>query len=152
MSKEHQHPTDRPVTIMDLEPLGGKQASEKPLPTIQYSRPLRVQTENDRKSFVMLCTDPFGMAVFDITRFDETRIRLLPVDQVPPTLENFRSGKYPLTTIWYLTVPENPTAAERSLIQFIRGRKFAGMLFRDGMLPEMLEPSRPAGQKTAPEK
>ncbi|MBQ9336941.1 MAG: hypothetical protein IJS14_06565 [Lentisphaeria bacterium] len=147
MNTEHQpKQLQRPRTIEQPAPLGPAQKPEtKPLPTIRYSRPLRVQTEDDRRSFILLCADPLGMACFDITRYDEDRIHLLSVDDIAPTLENFRSGKYPLTTIWYLTFPEKPTAAERALIRFIRSRQFAAMLYRDGMLPEL--PEKTTNQK-----
>lgn len=138
--EEHNHPQTRPRTILDPKPLGDVKAPEvKPVPTVQYFRPLRVQTENDRSSFILLSADPFGMACFDITRYNEDRVRLLTVDGIAPTLDNFRSGKYPLTTIWYLTFPEKPTDAERPLIRYIRGRKFAAMVYQDGMLPELPE-------------
>ena len=137
---EHEHPVTRPRTILDPKPLGGEKVPEvKPAPTVQYFRPLRVQTENDRSSFILLSTDPLGMACFDITRYNEDRVRLLTVDGIAPTLANFRSGKYPLTTVWYLTFPEKPTDAERSLIRYIRSRKFAAMVYQDGMLPELPE-------------
>ena len=123
----------------------------KPVPTIQYSHPLRIQTENDRSSFTMLCTDPLGMACFDITRYNEDRVRLLTVDGIAPVLVNFRSGKYPLTTVWYLTFPEKPTDAERPLIRYIRSRKFAAMVYQDGMLPELPEKdsAKPVSSGTA---
>ena len=141
----HKEPLIRPRTILEPEPLGGEQApEEKPVPVIQYFRPLRVQTENDRSSFIMLCADPLGMACFDITRYNEDRVRLLTVDGIAPTLDNFRSGKYPLTTIWYLTFPEKPTESERRLIRYIRSRKFAAMVYQDGMLPEL--PEKGAGK------
>lgn len=140
MRHDHTHDRSRPRTILDLPPLGGNAAEqEQPLPTIKYSQPLKIQTESDAKSFAMLCTDPLGMACFDITRFDENRVRILSIDNIPPTLDNFRYGSYPLLTVYYLTMPEKPLPAEESLIRFILSRKFARMLYLDNLLPEKPE-------------
>ena len=140
---DHKHGRTRPRTILEPPPLGGKtERDAKPLPTVKYSLPLRIQTESDSKSFTMLSTDPYGMACFSITRFDENRVPLLKIDNIPPTLENFRSGSYPLMTVYYLTVPERPTPAEAEFIRYVRGADFAKLLYRDGLLPEL-----PPGKK-----
>ena len=140
MRSGHAHGNARPQTILDLEPLGGKASEDAdPVPTIDYSRALKIQTESDAKSFSLLFTDPFGIACFDITRFDENRVPLLKIDQIPPTLDNFRSGSYALTTIHYLIFPDSPTAAERNLLRYIRSVKFSVILYRDGLLPEKPE-------------
>jgi len=136
MRNDHAHGRARPRTILEPEPLGGKQADEEPIPTIEYSRPLKIQTESDAKSFSLLFTDPFGIACFDITRFNETRVQLLKIDNIPPTLQNFRAGSYPLTTILYLTYPDSPTPAERELLRYIRSIKFSRSLYLAGFLPE----------------
>ena len=103
---------------------------------MNYNQPLRFQTSSDAKSFSLLSTDVLGMACFDITRFDENRVRILSVNRIPPTLENFRYGGYPLLTTWYLTAPENPTEGEQKLIDYLWSRKFAARLYRTGLLPE----------------
>ena len=129
----------RPKTILDLPPLGEEHVKqEKAKPTIKYSVPLRIRTASDAKSFSMLCTDPLGLACFDITRYDENRVPILSIDKIPPTLENFRFGSYPMLTIYYLTVPDDPNPAEKKLINYIRSRKFAAILYQDGILPEKL--------------
>ena len=138
MQHDHAHDRSRPRTILDLPPLGGNSSEpEQSLPARKYSQPLKIQTESDAKSFSMLCTDPFGLACFDITRFDENRVRILSIDNIPPTLDNFRYGSYPLLTVYYLMLPDPPTPAEENLIRFIRSRKFARMLYQDGLLPEL---------------
>lgn len=138
MRHDHTHDRSMPRTILTPEPLGGAPVQEDRMPPrIKYSQPLKIQTESDAKSFAMLCTDPLGLACFDITRYDETRVRILSIDKIPPTLENFRFSSYPLLTIYYLTVPDTPSAPERKLIDFLLSRKFAARLYRAGMLPEM---------------
>ena len=135
---DHKHGRTRPRTILEPAPLGGEaEPDAKPLPTIKYSQPLRIQTENDTRSFIMLSTDPYGMACFGITRFDENRVPLLKIDNIAPTLDNFRSGSYPLMTVYYLTVPERPTPAEEEFIRYVRGAKFARLLYQNGLLPEL---------------
>ena len=135
MRTGHTHDRTRPKTILDLPPLGGQTQKDQPVPTVNYAHPLKIQTENDARSFSMLCTDPFGLAGFDITRYDENRVPLLTIDQIPPTLDNFRAGSYPLLQTYYLIEPESPTAAEKEVIRFIRSGKFAAMLYRNGLLP-----------------
>jgi len=135
---DHNHGRTRPRTILEPPPLGGdSERGDKPLPKINYSHPLRIQTESDSKSFTMLSTDPYGMACFGITRFDEDRVPLLKIDHIPPTLDNFRSGSYPLLTVYYLTVPEQPTPAEEEFIRYVRGARFARLLYQNGLLPEL---------------
>ena len=136
MRHEHNHGRSLPRTILEPEELGGVPEQKSGSPTAKYTQPLKIQTESDAKSFSMLCTDPLGMACFDITRYDEDRVNILSVNKIPPTLENFRYGSYPLLTVYYLTVPVNPTPAEQKLIDHLRSRKFAAKLFQSGLLPE----------------
>ena len=74
---------------------------------------------------------------------------ILSIDRIPPTLENFRFGSYPLMTTYYLTVPENPTDDEQKLIDYLWSRKFAARLYRAGLLPEQRKRN---DEKTAPAK
>lgn len=137
MRHDHTHRRSMPRTILQPEPLGGAEPEKETKPSkINYNQPLRFQTASDARSFSLLSTDVLGMACFDITRFDETRVRILSVNRIPPTLENFRYGGYPLLTTYYLTVPENPTEGEQKLIGYLWSRKFAARLYRTGLLPE----------------
>ena len=145
----HEHA--RPQTILDLPPLGAGQqkATGGEVPKVNYSRPLIIKTESDSKSFSMLCTDPLGMACFDITRFDEDRVPLLKIGHIPPTLENFRSGSYPLTVTYYLISPESPSPNEQKLLRYLRSVTFAGKLYKAGLLPEKPQSAK---KKRAPAK
>ena len=136
MRHEHNHGRTRPRTILEPEELGGPPEKNVGTSAVKYSQPLKIQTENDAKSFSMLCTDPLGMACFDITRYDEDRVHILSVNQIPPTLENFRYGSYPLLTVYYLTMPEKPTREEQLLIDYMWNRKISARLFKAGLLPE----------------
>ena len=138
MRHDHTHGHRKmPRTILQPEPLGGTVPEKETQPSkVNYNQPLRFQTSSDAKSFSLLSTDVLGMACFDITRFDENRVRILSVNRIPPTLENFRYGGYPLLTTWYLTAPENPTEGEQKLIDYLWSRKFAARLYRTGLLPE----------------
>ncbi len=151
MRHDHNHGRKRPRTILEPEELGRPQPQEKktsPSP-VKYSQPLKFPTESDSKSFSMLSIDPLGMACFDITRYDENRVHVLSIERIPPTLENFRFGSYPLMTTYYLTVPEKPTSGERKLIDYLWSRKFAARLYRAGLLPEQRKGN---DEKTAPAK
>ena len=139
MRPHSDHDRSRPKTILDLPPLGDEHAKQpKAQQAVKYAVPLKIQTASDAKSFSMLCTDPLGLACFDITRYDENRVPILSIDKIPPTLENFRFGSYPMLTVYYLTVPDDPNPAEKKLINYIRSRKFAAILYQDGILPEKL--------------
>ena len=140
MRNTHSHDRSRPRTILEPEELGKeleKQTASSA--AVKYTRPLKIQTENDAKSFSLLYTDTLGMAVFDITRYDENRVRILSINKIPPTLENFRFGSYPMLTVYYLTVPENPTPEEQKLIDHLRSRRFSAKLFKAGLLPEIMQ-------------
>lgn len=156
MKHSHVHEHSRPQTILDLPPLGKEQQEkDAAVAKVNYSRPLIIKTETDAKSFSMLCTDPLGMACFDITRFDENRIPLLKIDHIPPTLENIRSGSYALTVTYYLISPESPAPAEQQLLAYIRSIAFARKLYRAGLLPEQPRSAKkeraPAKKTLAPE-
>ncbi len=151
MRHDHDHARKRPRTILEPEELGGPQPPEKkadPSP-VKYSQPLKFPTESDSKTFAMLSIDPLGMACFDITRYDENRVHILSINRIPPTLENFRFGSYPLMTTYYLTVPKKPTEAEQKLIDYLWSRRFAAKLYRAGLLPEQRKIN---DEKTAPAK
>ena len=135
MRHNHDHGRKRPRTILEPEELGGTPEKKTVSSPVKYNQPLKIQTESDAKSFSLLCTDPIGMAVFDITRYDENRVRVLRINKIPPTLENFRFGSYPLLTVYYLTAPEKPTPEEQKLIDYLWSRKFAAKLFKAGLLP-----------------
>lgn len=136
MRHNHDHGRKRPRTILEPEELGGIPEKKAESYSVKYTQPLKIQTQSDAKSFSLLCTDPLGMAVFDITRYDENRVRVMSINKIPPTLENFRFGSYPLLTVYYLTVPEQPTPEEQKLIDYLWSRRFAAKLFKAGMLPE----------------
>lgn len=149
-----------PRTILDPKPLGGQSDGMSGEPSgkrtggknaarakVNFAAPLRLQTRTDGKSFSLLRTDPYGLACFDITRFDEDRVPLLKIDGAAPTLENFRSGAYPLTTTYYLVAPKNPTGAEEQLIRYLESGSFALRLYQAGFLPAFLEQNRKTGAK-----
>ena len=52
-----------------------------------------------------------------------------------PTLENFRTGRYPLSRKIYLITAKQLTDSERGLVSYIKSRKFAAQLYADGYLP-----------------
>ena len=133
MRPVHQHPEqNRKVFASKLpDAVPGTKTKKKYDP----SKVLLFQTDNDSSSFSQLFTDPYGIACFDVTRFHEDRVPLLSVDNIPPTAEHIRNGKYPLTTIYYLILPLDPTPEEQKLQNYILSRQFAETLFENGWLP-----------------
>ncbi len=101
----------------------------------QEKRAMVLQTENTSKSFVLLFVDPDGVAELPLSSYHENRVKLLPVDNVMPTLENFRTGRYPLSRKIYLITAKQLTDSERGLVSYIKSRKFAAQLYADGYLP-----------------
>lgn len=136
MTTAHPRRRDMPKTIYDLPPLGNQpEKQEKKIRQPKYNQPLKLLTDSDSKSFSLLCTDPQGMACFDITRYDEDRVPLLAISNIPPTLDNFRAGSYPLLTTCYLISPKNPTPAETALLRYLKSSRFAFQLYQAGWLP-----------------
>lgn len=93
------------------------------------------QTENHSKSFILLFVDPDGAAGLPLTSYKEDRVRLLPVDGVAPTLENFRNGTYPLARKIYLVTAKQLTDSEKKIVSYIRSKAFAAQIYADGTLP-----------------
>ena len=122
MTTAHPRRRDMPKTIYDLPPLGNQpEKQEKKIRQPKYNQPLKLLTDSDSKSFSLLCTDPQGMACFD--------------SNIPPTLDNFRAGSYPLLTTCYLISPKNPTPAETALLRYLKSSRFAFQLYQAGWLP-----------------
>lgn len=144
MTAPHHGGRAMPKTIYDLPPLGNQtDAPNKNIRQPQYNKPLKLLTDSDSKSFSLLCTDPQGMACFDITRYDEDRVPLLSIGNIPPTLDNFRAGSYPLLTTCYLISPGNPTSAEAALLRYLKSSRFAFLLYQAGWLP-VFQPGKQA--------
>ena len=95
---------------------------------------LKLPTGSDEKTFSLLYTDCWGIGIFSLSRFDENRLRLLTVDHIPPTLDNFLAGSYPLMTVFYLISKRSLTPEEEQLRRYLTGRTFAAKLFRAGFL------------------
>ncbi len=98
-------------------------------------RAMVLQTENHSKSFILLFVDPDGAAGLPLTSYKEDRIKLLPVDGVAPTLENFRNGAYPLVRKIYLVTAKQLTDSEKKIVSYIRSKAFAAQIYADGALP-----------------
>ena len=60
---------------------------------------------------------------------------LLSVDGVAPTLEHFRTGRYPLSRKIYLITAKHLTGSAKELVSYIKSRAFAARLYADGYLP-----------------
>lgn len=107
----------------------------RPLPPEKdLEKVLKLPTNSDEKTFSLLYTDRRGIGVFSLNRFDETRLKLLTVDQIPPTLDNFLAGSYPLLTTLYRITKKDLSPAEKVLCSHLSGKKFAIKLFRAGFL------------------
>ena len=87
------------------------------------------------EKFVLLFVDPDGAAGLPLTSYKEDRVRLLPVDGVAPTLENFRNGTYPLARKIYLVTAKQLTDSEKKIVSYIRSKAFAAQIYADGALP-----------------
>ncbi len=107
-----------------------KRKDEKP-----EKRAMVLQTENKSKSFVLLFVDPDGVAELPLASYGEDRVKLLSVDGVAPTLEHFRTGRYPLSRKIYLITAKHLTGSAKELVSYIKSRAFAARLYADGYLP-----------------
>ena len=108
---------------------------KKPVKTERTEhRVLKLLTPSDEKTFSLLFTDRWGIGVFNLTRFDENRLGLLRVEQMAPTLDNFRSGVYPLMTSFYLITKRTLSPREQKLRAVLESKAFAKKLFAGGFL------------------
>lgn len=95
---------------------------------------LKLPTVSDAKTFSLLFTDRWGIGAFSLKYFDENRVVLLSIDHIPPTLDNFRSGSYPLLETTYLITAETLTPAEERLQRYLESRSFGRKLYTEGFL------------------
>ena len=58
----------------------------------------------------------------------------LKIDGTAPTLQNVRSGKYPLTEVFLALTSADPPEAARGLVQSFGGRDFSDLLEEEGAL------------------
>ena len=58
----------------------------------------------------------------------------LKIDGAAPTLQNVRSGKYPLTEVILAVTGANPPEPARGLIAVFGGRDFSDLLEEEGAL------------------
>lgn len=125
-----------------LPPSGGENLPGAKKKTDKKEKPpLVILTGNDSDAARLVNSDIHGIAVLPLTSFGEKKAKILKVDGVPPSSENLRTLRYPLAYALWLLTPEFPTEKEKSLIDFIKGRRFAVRLLEEGILP--LGPRRP---------
>ena len=94
-----------------------------------------LQTENASKSFVLLFVDPDGVAQLPLTSYREDRVKLLSVNGIPPKLEYFRNGGYPLSGKIYLIASKQLTDSEKKVVSYIKSKEFARRILEEGDLP-----------------
>lgn len=97
--------------------------------------PVVFQTSGPSKSMILLFVDPDGAAELPLTSYNEDRVKLLSVNGIAPTLANLDQGRYPLASKIYLVHAKQLSPLERKLVDYIRSRDFARLLYSDGCLP-----------------
>ncbi|MFA7414014.1 MAG: substrate-binding domain-containing protein [Rhizobium sp.] len=65
---------------------------------------------------------------------EKRNLRLVPIDGVEPTLENFEKGTYPYDKPYYLVYSEKSAATAQALLDFLRSGEGQGVLREVGCL------------------
>lgn len=81
-----------------------------------------------------LAGDVDGIGYVSIGHIDQT-IKAPTLDGVPPTQDNAKSGKYPVTRKLYMNTKGEPTGIVASFISYIQGPEGAAITASDGYIP-----------------
>ncbi len=103
------------------------------------SRPFILNSPDMEKTIQLVTADKSAFAPLRLTEFDAKTVKLISVDNIPPTSENLRTGKYPFSRILYLVESANLTPEEARLSDYVRSRDFAAEAYKSGMLPMKIE-------------
>jgi len=76
-----------------------------------------------------------GMTSMTVVAQSEGRTKPLALDNVEPTAENVRNGKYPLTRDFFFIVRGEPTGSIRKFLEFIRGPDGDRIILANGAVP-----------------
>lgn len=107
-----------------------------PLPP-EGKEALLIPAESDRAR-QLLTLDPAGIGILPLTFWEEKDLPLLSVGKIPPTPENFITGKYPLAEKLYLYAPPVSGRAEKLLHRLktlLLSRAFHIELLYGGVIP-----------------
>lgn len=121
-----------------------KSENKKPSTSI---RPFILNSSDMEKTIQLVTADKSAFAPLRLTEFDTKTVKLLYVDNISPTSENLRTGKYPFSRILYLVESSNLTPEESRLSDYVRSRDFAVGAYKAGMLPMKIEENTRAKTK-----
>lgn len=74
----------------------------------------------------------FGSTTLALIRSEKRALRALTLDGVAPTLENARSGRYPIIKQFYLVLPKNPAPEAQDFVSFVRSPQGIKILEQNG--------------------
>ena len=74
----------------------------------------------------------FGSSTLALIRSEKRALRALTLDGVAPTVENARSGRYPLVKQFYLVLPQNPAPEAQEFVKFVRSPQGIRILEQNG--------------------
>lgn len=106
-----------------------------------------VKAANSRPDMIIAVTDQeaadavakipgaIGTTTLAQTRTETHPLKVLSFNGVPPTIESFASGRYPLTKPLYLVTTRNTSAPARQFIRFISSPKGRSILAQSGTMP-----------------
>ena len=131
------------VRRVALKGRDGKPAGFDPL-NLFRTAPGILTLEREDQLWLFVGANVEALAVLPFAHGVPDGLAALKIDGAAPTLQNIRSGKYPLTEVYAaVTAPEPPETA-RELVRRFGGREFSDLLEEEGALAPL--PSVP-GEK-----
>jgi len=89
-------------------------------------------TDQDAADKMETIPGSFGTSTLALIRSEKRALRALTLDGVAPTVENARSGRYPLVKQFYLVLPKNPAPEAQEFVKFVRSPQGIRILEQNG--------------------
>lgn len=89
-------------------------------------------TDQDAADKMEAIPGSFGSSTLALILSEKRPLRALTLDGVAPTVENGRSGRYPIIKPFYLVLPKNPAPEALEFIKFVRSPQGIKILEQNG--------------------
>lgn len=89
-------------------------------------------TDQDAADKMEAIPGSFGTSTVAVIRSEKRALRALALDGVAPTMENARSGRYPLVKPFFFVLPKTPVPEAQEFIQFVRSPQGIKILEQNG--------------------
>ncbi len=89
-------------------------------------------TDQDAADKMELIPGSLGVSTLALIRSENRRLRPLMLGAVAPSMDNARSGRYPLVKHFYFVLPQEPTRAAQAFVKFVKSPPARKILEQNG--------------------